>query len=121
MTTMPPQNEENQDFPVPPLLNSTVDDLLAQIEHEAKCRRREARTLRRRIRRQRRQAQPLHLRIVRTSTTISSAGLAAIGAAAFVASGVMFLLGDMNTAKNLLAFASAAWSGAAGVMIFSRR
>ncbi|RSS42762.1 hypothetical protein [Streptomyces sp. WAC08241] len=121
MTTMPPRNEESQDFPVSPLLNSTVDDLLAQIEHEAKCRRREARALRRRIRRQRRKVQPLHLRVVRTSSTIASAGLALIGAVAFAASGIMFLLGDVVTAKSLLALASAAWSGAAGVVVLSRR
>ncbi|MFB8314694.1 hypothetical protein ACFC5T_40250 [Streptomyces sp. NPDC055961] len=121
MTTMPFQREESQDSPVPSLLNSTVDEILAQIEHEAKCRRREARALRRRIRRQRRRAQPLHLRIVRTTSTVASAGLAVIGTAAFVASGVVFLRGDMDTAKNLLALASAAWGGAAAVAFFSRR
>ncbi|MFE0777658.1 hypothetical protein [Streptomyces sp. NPDC058861] len=121
MTTMPPRSGESQEFPVPSLLSSTVDDLLAQIEHEAKCRRREARALRRRIRRQRRQAQPLHLRIVRTVSVTVSAGLVLIGLVAFVASGVLFLNGDKDTAKALLGLASAAWGGAAAVAFFSRR
>ncbi|MGW6538582.1 hypothetical protein ACWGBV_33275 [Streptomyces sp. NPDC055051] len=121
MTTMPPPSGEGQDFPVPSLLNSTADDLLAQIEHEAKCRRREARALRRRIRRHRRQARPLHLRVIQTGSFLVSSGLVLTGLAAFVASGVMVLNGDEATAKALLALASAAWGGAAAVAFFSRR
>lgn len=103
--------------PNSPLLSTTTEELLAQIEHEVKCRRRQARALRR----ERRKEQPFHLRVVRASTTISSAGLAVIGTIAFVAAGVMFLLGEVNEAKALMALASAAWSGAAGLAIFSRR
>ncbi|MGW6569270.1 hypothetical protein [Streptomyces sp. NPDC054975] len=121
MTTMPSLPEESQRHPASPLLSTTAEELLAQIEHEAKCRRRQARALRRELRRQRRKEQPLHARVVRVSTAISSAGLAAIGAIAFTAAGVMYLLGHIAEAKALLALASAAWSGAAGLAIFSRR
>ncbi|MFF9011862.1 hypothetical protein ACF09C_02670 [Streptomyces sp. NPDC014870] len=107
--------------PNSPLLSTTTEELLAQIEHEAKCRRRQARALRRSLRRERRKEQTLHLRVVRATTSISSAGLAVIGAIAFVAAGVMFLLGEANEAQALMALASAAWSGAAGLAIFSRR
>jgi hypothetical protein len=115
------RDEQAKNPPASDLFTSTIEDLLAQIEHEATCRRREARALRRRIRRQRRQAQPVYLRVVHGSSRICSGGLALVGVTAFIGAGVVFLRGDVNTAKHLLALASAAWSGVAGMVIFSRR
>ncbi|MGW9241288.1 hypothetical protein ACWGRL_21605 [[Kitasatospora] papulosa] len=121
MTTMHPRDDQDQNLPAPTLLNSTIEDLLVQIEHEATCRRREARALRRRIQRQHRRERPMHIRVAQSASKACSAGLALIGVTAFVAAGVCFFIGEVTTAKQLLTLASAAWSGAAGVVIFSRR
>lgn len=122
MTTMPPRDGNGQDLPtsVPPMLSSTIEDLLVQVEHEYACRRREARALRRRIRCQRLRKQPMRVRAIRCAIKVGTVGLSLIGMVAFAAAVVVYILGDTIAARDLFALAASAWGGVAAVKILSR-
>jgi hypothetical protein len=114
MTTMHRDGGQGQDFPVPDLLNSTIGDLLAQVEREQARRRYEARELRRRLRRQRRREQPFYVR----SARFGAVALAVTGTAVFTMAVVVYALGHTAEARDLFTMAAAAWAGVAAVQIF---
>ncbi|WP_405416747.1 hypothetical protein [Streptomyces rubiginosohelvolus] len=111
MTTTPNHGDRNQRLSASPYVDRTLEQLLAEIEHELRCRRRDARARRRQLRRQ----QPFRVRAGRAA----GMALAAIGAVAFVAAGVLLLLGGAAVALQLVTLAAAAWGGAAAMVIFT--
>ncbi|MEV0580941.1 hypothetical protein [Streptomyces sp. NPDC050392] len=112
MTRMHNDGSRNRNVPASPYMERTIEELLAEIEHEAMRRRCEARVLRRRLRRQ----QPLRVRAGKVAGTT----LALIGIIAFVGAGVVFVLGDAMAAGHLVTLAAATWGGAAAMAIFTR-
>ncbi|WP_189528167.1 hypothetical protein [Streptomyces sindenensis] len=111
MTTTPNHGDRNENLSASPYVDRTIEELLAEIEHELRLRRRDARARRRQLRRQ----QPLRVRAGRAAGMT----LAAIGAIAFVAAGVLLLLGGLSVALQLVGLAAAAWGGAAAMVIFT--
>ncbi|MDW8478318.1 hypothetical protein R3L02_41965 [Streptomyces scabiei] len=120
MTTMHPDGGRGQDVQASPLLSSTPEDFLAQIEHESVCLRREARALRRRLRRRLRRERwhEVRVRVVRFAVKTGAAGLAVAGTAVFVAAVVVLVLGHMPEAMELFGIATAAWAGVAAAQCF---
>lgn len=116
MTTMHPDEGRGRDVSLPALLSSTPEDFLAQIEHESVCLRREARALRRRLRRDRRHE--LRVRVVRFAVTTGAVGLTIVGTAVFVAAVVVLVLGHVTEAMELFVIATAAWAGVAAAQFF---
>ncbi|MFF2384995.1 hypothetical protein [Streptomyces sp. NPDC058108] len=111
MTTM--HAGEGQDVPELSILNSSIDELLAQAEHQLVRQQREVQALRRRARRQRRRA--LHAQAKKFIGKALPVGLACIGTAAFITSVVLMAAGNFGTAKDLLTLAAAAWAGVPAV------
>ena len=116
MTTMHPDSGRGQDVPISVLLSSTPEDFLAQIEHESICLRREARALRRRLRRERRHE--LRVCVVRFAVKAGAVGLTVAGAAVFAAAVVVLVLGHVTEAMELFVIATAAWAGVAAAQFF---
>jgi hypothetical protein len=116
MTTMHPDGRRGQDVQASLLLSSTPEDFLAQIEHESVCLRREARALRRRLRRER--WHEVRVRVVRFAVKTGAAGLAVAGTAVFVAAVIVLVLGHMPEAMELFGIATAAWAGVAAAQCF---
>ncbi|MEV7060824.1 hypothetical protein AB0N95_35890 [Streptomyces microflavus] len=111
MTSTPNDGDHNQNLSASPYVDRTLEELLAEIEHELRRRRREVHARRRHLRRQ----QPLRVRAGRAA----GMALAVIGAVAFVAAGVLIVLGGAAVALQLVGLAAAAWGGAAAMVIFT--
>ncbi|GHD76392.1 hypothetical protein GCM10010317_092870 [Streptomyces mirabilis] len=120
MSTMLPDGGQDQDVSVSVPLTSTPEDVLARIEHESTCVRREARALRRWLRRQRRREMPRHVRVAGFSVRVGAVGLAVGGPVVFVAVTVALVLGHVTAAMELYATATAtaAWAGVAEAAFF---
>ncbi|MFJ8273781.1 hypothetical protein ACIQ8G_26465 [Streptomyces sp. NPDC094154] len=116
MTTMHPDDSRDQDVPVP--LGDAPEDVLARIEHDSTCVRREARALRRRLRRQRRREMPWHVRVVRFTVKAGAVGLVVAGTVVFAAATAMLVLGHVAGAMELYVVATAAWAGVAAAAFF---
>lgn len=118
MTTMHPDGGQDQDVSVPVPLTSTSEDVLARIEHESTCVRRETRALQRWLRRQRRREMPRHVRVARFSVKAGAVCLAVAGTVVFVAATVVLVLGHVADAMELYVVATAAWAGVAAAAFF---
>ncbi|MEU0287493.1 hypothetical protein [Streptomyces sp. NPDC006147] len=120
MTTLPPRDDDREDFLKPDRARSVEAHALQVAEIRLACcregltdARREVRALRRQARRARRRA--LRVKVGPCLGVLSSVGLAALGGVAFVVALALLLMGEFSVAKEVLTFAGVAWGGAAAI------